>query len=307
MELSAIFQPKEILAPYDYSEPSNLALKYACVGARIYGARLTVLHAHSLDLPPYFTEGDQERLLAEIEAAKRNARDHLARRVGRILDLAQCGPQVSFEVADTHPVDAILEAAERHRAELIVLGTHGRGGAKRLLLGSVTENVVRQSPAPVFVVRQKQHEIIDPADPSKMPTIRNVLCPVNEMAVSRRAVGHAAAVAARFGAALTLLHVVEDGAASEESSRERFGPWIEECKSADVCATLKIRHGKAADGIIDYARETNQDLIVTGARLRDAGGPLFGSTTETLLRRAPAPVFVVPGGTERPEAVPPAG
>ena len=298
MDISTSFEPKQILAPYDYSELSNLALKYACAGARLYRARLAVLHAHALDLPPYFTGGDQERLLAEIEAAKRNARDHLARHVGRVLELEHCGPETVFEVVDLHPVDAILETAEKRGADLIVLGTHGRGGAKRLLLGSVTENVVRQSPAPVFVVRQKQHEIIDPADPSKMPTIRNVLCPVNETALSRRAAGHAAAIARRFGATLTLLHVVEDGSASEESSRERFSPWLEECKSADVCAALEIRRGKAADGISDYARETDQDLIVTGARLREVGGPLFGSTTEALLRRAPTPVLVVPEGEE---------
>ncbi len=292
----AAFEPKEILAPYDYSELSNLALKYACAGARIYSARLTVLHAHVVDLPPYFTEGDQERLLDEIGAAKRNVREHLARHVGRLLELGDCGPQVSFEVADVHPVDAILEAAERLPADLIVLGTHGRGGAKRLLLGSVTENVVRQSPIPVFVVRQKQHEIIDPADPSKMPTIKSVLCPVNDSAVARRGVDYAAAIAARFGATLTLLHVLEGGSASDSAARQQFSPWVEDCRRADICAALEVRRGKSADGIIDHARETSQDLIVVGARLRDAGAPLFSSTTEALLRRAPAPVFVVPGG-----------
>ncbi len=296
MEVSVTFQPKAMLAPYDYSEPSNLALKYACVGARIYGARLTILHARPLDLPPYFTEEGQERLLAELEAARRKVRTHLATQVGRILELTECGPQVEFEVADIHPVDAILEAVEKHGAELVVLGTHGRGGAKRLLLGSVTENVVRQITVPVFVVRQKQHEIIDPADPSRMPTIKRVLCPVNDTTISRRAVGYAVAIASRFGAALTLLHIVEGDGASRGAAREQFSPWLEECRRADVCATLEVRRGKAADAIIDYARTTTQDLIVAAARQRDAGSPLFSSTTDALLRRAPAPVLLIPGG-----------
>ena len=86
-------------------------------------------------------------------------------------------------------MDSVLASASKQRADLIVLGTHGRGGAKRLWLGSVAENVVRQADIPVFVVRQKQHEFIDPSQPGGEPVLKTILCPINFSETAREALG----------------------------------------------------------------------------------------------------------------------
>jgi hypothetical protein len=75
---SASFQPRRILCPVDFSPLSSLALKYAAVGAREYGAELTVLHAQTFEPPPYFVHSEMSLLNRELAAAKAWAGNHLA-------------------------------------------------------------------------------------------------------------------------------------------------------------------------------------------------------------------------------------
>jgi nucleotide-binding universal stress UspA family protein len=133
-----------ILHPTDFSERSALALPVACALARDYGARLVVLHV-AAPPPVAYSEGVfiPPDNLAIIEEAKRH------------LDQVPVGDGIAVErrFEEGDPVEGILRVAELSRADLIVMGTHGRTGLSRLFMGSVAEQVLRKAPCPVLTLK----------------------------------------------------------------------------------------------------------------------------------------------------------
>ena len=293
MKNTTPFKVSEILCPVDFGELSSLALKYAAAGAKAYGAGLTVLHAERFELPAYFTPGQIDELTRQINAARIGAQDYLQQHTRKILGPLADQISIVYQVADTHPVDAVQAAATKIGADLIVLGTHGRGGAKRLWLGSVTENVVREAEVPVFVVRQKQHEFIDA---SSSPELKTILCPVNFSEVARSAIRVAASIALQFHARFIPVCVVEPGDRRNVSEVEtELNSWLGETLTTPCDMQPESRQGRAAEQIVELAHKTKADLVVLGAQHRGSTlGSMFGGTTELVMRQAPVPVLVVP-------------
>lgn len=133
-----------ILHPTDFSERSTHALQLACSLARDHGARVVVLHVLA---PPAVAYGEALTSYAE-EAERRAAEEKLNR-------LQLPDPAISLErrLTEGEPAERILQVAEEIHADLIVMGTHGRTGLSRLLMGSVAEQVVRQAPCPVLTIK----------------------------------------------------------------------------------------------------------------------------------------------------------
>ena len=135
---------KKILFPTDFSAFGQEALRWATVLARDTGAMLMVVHVEE---PPMAYGGGEMYFPAE-----EGDREELRRALVKVVP---SDPSVRFEhkllVGD--PASAIVEAAEQENADLIVLGTHGRTGLTRLLMGSVAENVVRNAKCPVLTVK----------------------------------------------------------------------------------------------------------------------------------------------------------
>jgi nucleotide-binding universal stress UspA family protein len=296
MKTSLDFHPTTILCPVDFSEPSDLALKYAAAGARAFDATLVVFHVARFEVPAYFTRAQSDALSRQHQAQLKQARDFLRLHVRKVLGGEPPGLRLRYETADAHPLDAILAAAQARRAELIVMGTHGRGGAKRLWLGSVAENVTRQAKVPVFVVRQKQHEFINTSDPKAAPGLRTILCPINFSAASRAALQHAVSLAQQFQARLIAPCIIEPGDKRDVPAAKReLAAWLEETAAGECEKQLLTRTGQAAEQIVSLAKKTEADLVVLGAqRRRSLRAWFLGDTTESVLREAPAPVLVVP-------------
>jgi len=139
MTNSVKFNPKRILCPVDYSEPSALALKYAVAGARVFDAHLTVLHAVQIEPPPYFTKSETDQLLDQLRQATEYARADLTAFITRVLGSDPKLLNIKTELSDALPANAILETIKSDQADLVIMGTHGRSPAKRFLLGSVTD------------------------------------------------------------------------------------------------------------------------------------------------------------------------
>jgi nucleotide-binding universal stress UspA family protein len=142
-----------ILVPTDFSEPADAALEYATTLAGRLGASLHLLHVFE---DPYLTGGAfAAEMYAPVpadlrEALLTEAKDLLADRAKR-LDAARFG--VTADVFTGPTARAIADYARDNDIDLIVIGTHGRGGMAHLLLGSVAERVVRTAPCPVLTVR----------------------------------------------------------------------------------------------------------------------------------------------------------
>lgn len=132
-----------ILHPTDFSERSQNALRLACALARDYGARLVVLHAATAPVTVY----GEEALPLDPEVAYHEAREELDHVIVPNDDVRA---ERRFEEGDA--AGTILRLARELPADLVVMGTHGRTGLARLLMGSVAEQVVRKAPCPVLTV-----------------------------------------------------------------------------------------------------------------------------------------------------------
>ncbi|MBP9900572.1 MAG: universal stress protein [Verrucomicrobiota bacterium] len=296
MKTPTAFHPASILCPVDFSELSDLALKYAAAGARVFDATLVVFHAARFELPAYFTSAQADALKRQRQDQQKQVKVFLRLHARKLLGQEAGRIHLRFGTADAHPVDATLAAARKSKAGLIVIGTHGRGGASRLWLGSVAENVVRQAEVPVFVVRQKQHDFINPSDPQSAPGLTNILCPVNFSEASRSALWHAASLARQFKARLITPCIIEPGdKLGIAEARRELAAWLDETATGECDAHIITKSGQAAERIVTLAEKMQADLVVMGAQRRSSLQTWFsGDTTESVLRHAPAPVLVVP-------------
>ena len=139
-----------ILAPVDFSAPSREALAYAVAFARPLGAAVTAFHSLQPLAPPRRLAKAASRLEARAFAqARKNLTAWAERSAG-----GQTPP--ATEVGAGRARDEIIRVAGRLESDLVILATRGRSGLKRLLLGSVAENVVRHAPCPVLVVRAQK-------------------------------------------------------------------------------------------------------------------------------------------------------
>jgi nucleotide-binding universal stress UspA family protein len=151
-------QVQRILVPVDFSEGSRRALEYAADLARRYGATIDVLHVW--DVPTYLpadtlvSSGSQAWELTRL--AQSTAEANLEKFVA---EAAEEGIPIARTRAEPGvPSQVIADAAKNDDYDLIVMGTQGRTGLPRVLLGSVAERVVRHATCPVLTVREKPHE-----------------------------------------------------------------------------------------------------------------------------------------------------
>ena len=284
-----------VLCPVDFSAISCRALNHATALAQWYDATLTVLNVFPvmpvMDVPPLVLD---DKLRNELTCALRQFTESVPPGV-RI--------ELRVEQADSIP-EAIREHAATHRVDLLVMGSHGRSGFKRLLLGSVTERVIRHAPCPTMIVPAQAHDIV-PEGPVRY---RTILCPVDFSEHSIRAVEYAVNLAEESDAELRLLHVLtlSTELIELESSFEEVRQMIETDRvrrlgalipadAATYCTVhTALRQGAVHREILAAATEHPADLIVMGAQGRGAvDAAIFGSNTARVARAACCPVLVV--------------
>jgi nucleotide-binding universal stress UspA family protein len=297
-----------VLCPVDLSSCSRAALQQALAIARWYEATVTVLHVFrqvpvvdtaaaalggGLYTPPVaLTDVDRQ-------AVERQVADFVAHTPGAV--------DVAIRVCEGINVrEEILREAEAVGADLLVLGSHGLTGVKRLVLGSVAENVLRHSPTPVLIV--PAHASDAPA--SGVPFTR-IVCAVDFTADSYRALRYAFDLAQESDAQLTLLHAVampavhvgaEDLTIDAESirdtvmrnARDRLDALVPDDARAYCTVRAEVVEGQAHLAVLGLATEVNADLIIMGVHSRAAFDvAVFGSTTQAVVRAAHCPVLTV--------------
>ena len=193
------FGYERILVPTDMSDFGNLAIRYAAMFSERLGSRITLLYANesyfpidALELPlGYYVENATETKMKLQEKLRTYANSNLA------------GVIIETTVVDDAPARAIVQTATQMLADLIVMGTHGRRGWRRALLGSVAEAVLHETNIPVLTVT--------PGMMSKenAPAIRTIVCPVNFTYIARESLHHASVMAEAFDAELVVVYVAE--------------------------------------------------------------------------------------------------
>jgi nucleotide-binding universal stress UspA family protein len=270
-----------ILVPTDFSDHATAAVCYAAPLAVRFGAEVVLVHA-TAERPPFDAlPGSRDAFILTYEENDRLARaaleDARASHLG--------GVDARTRMAFGRPAEAILEAAHASGADMIVMGTRGRGGLGRAVLGSVAEAVIRRSDLPVLTVRS------DSANDASRVT--RILCPVDYSDAAAKAFRHALWFASAFDAELIALYFREDG--STEAEVERLRDWLGDVPMS-VHLTWLAHRGDPATQVNEYARTHGIDLVVAGAQRRRRGSvkSTIGSTTGGLTRHAPCPVLTVP-------------
>jgi len=300
---------ERILCPIDFSDGSRGALVMAGALAHWYEAGLTVLHVHAnwpvADMLPSLRPVEARPLPLDEEE-----RDKVLRAVRAFAAQAGLpeGLDLEYRIEDSiDVVAAILERADE--ADVVVLGTHGRSGLERLLLGSVAERVLRRARCPVVVVPPTAHPQKDTVGMG-----RRILCGVDFSDASLTALEYAVSLAEESDATLTLIHVIEippelNGSARTQSEVAQARAVAEAdalhrlralvpASAGEACTVhVEVTEGRAARELVRAAREGHDDLIVMAVRGRNAVDvAVFGSNTNQVVRTAPCPVLVVHSG-----------
>lgn len=295
-----------ILCPVDFSETSAHAIDQAVALAGWSHARLTALHVCN---PAYMPVPGLPPPAERIPAAElQRARDELA---ARFRPATEAGIGVDIVVDVGQPVRHILSRAIHSSTDLIVMGTHGASGFEHLVLGSVTEKVLRRASCAVLTVPPKAHAT------SKLPFTR-VLCALDFSEPSLAALRLAAELTGGARAGLTVLHVVEwpwdeppppdlsQMPAVQANALAEYRRYLESSAASRLkalvpdpvrnhCPTrVRVSHGKSYVEILRVASEEQADLIVIGVHGRNAiDMMLFGSTTNQVVRCATCPVLTL--------------
>jgi nucleotide-binding universal stress UspA family protein len=305
-----------ILVPLDGSRLAEAILPDVEELAAQQGAELVLLRialAHAL-------AGDA-LVEAQVQAVE-EAGGYLAEVEQR---LAARGIRVSSAVRYGRAAEEILDHARTSGIDLIAMSTHGRSGIERVLLGSVAERVLREAPVPVLLrraagpapvptgadMRPAQGPIRpQPATPAGQ-AIRHILCPVDFSRTADAALSRAGMLARRFGAELTVLHVVYDPLDVAclhiphpplEQLREEMIKEAERTLQGRVRRTLRLVPrartavvvGPPFQEIVRYARDHQVDLIVMGTQgLTGLDHLIMGSTAARVIRTAPCPVLSI--------------
>jgi nucleotide-binding universal stress UspA family protein len=298
-----VMKIQRVLCPTDFSECSLKALRHAAAIAQWYGAQFHVLHGIVDIIAPVPPIGLPMPIIISPETDA-NALQTLRDWVG---EAGLPGDEPVLAVRKGNTVTAILDYAAEMASDLIVLGTHGRTGVDRVLIGSVAERVLQRAPCPVLTIPPGA------AIAAEHPAVafKQILCAVDASETSHAALALALSVAQENQAELMLLHVLET--LTEEEAlplgHYRVGEYLElrKCEALAKLQTfipenarawcepqVRVELGAAARTILDTARDWQADLIVMGAQAHGAlSVAVFGSTTQTVVRRASVPVLTV--------------
>jgi nucleotide-binding universal stress UspA family protein len=296
-----------ILCPVDFSDFSRRALDHAVSIARWYDAGITALYVYQPVPVPAYAPGPVPFAPVILTAVDRDA---LTAELTKFIEAESAeGVTITPLLREGSPPREILDEATAGRADLLVMGTHGRSGFERLLLGSVAEKILRKAPCPVLTVPRHHPDAV----PATAVQFKQIICPVDFSPSSMRALTYALSMAQEADAALTVLHVLSPDVldvpgASPEShltlaefhrhlesdARRLLAEAVPAAASAYCRAETRLVRGKPWQEILRTAAERQADLIVMGVQGRSAADlMLFGSTTQQVLREAVCPVLTL--------------
>ncbi len=290
-----------ILFATDFSPCSAPAFRYAVEWANIVEAKFTVLHVLSLQPGLDIDAGIAQSYLDE----QRNvAQDHLHQ---LLAEARQHVSQASIEMQTGLPSAKICEVAREHKADLIIMGTHGWTGFNRVVFGSVAERVIQRAPCPVLSIPDRS-----PKDTTGKASLtikpRHIVLPIDFSDCSMDAYEYAVQVVKWFETSLTLVCAIEPPSYSldftlthplqDKANREKINNRLQELTTILVEQGLSAQYELVAkpsvEAILEASSEQKADLLIMGTHARKGLSRLIlGSTTAQVLQHSPCPILTV--------------
>ncbi|QLH78077.1 universal stress protein [Halosimplex rubrum] len=286
-----------ILLPTDGSDAAETALDTAVAAAAAHDATLHVLYVADTNQPSLSNvqgqvtdvlEGEGRDIVEEAGARARNA-----------------GVETVEEVVQGGPSRTICDYVDDRGIDLVVMGTRGSRDIERIILGSVTERVVRNGSAPVLVVPPESDREYPPESDREYPP-ESVLVGSDGSDGSGAAVDEGLGIAEATGATLHLVSVLESNVlgidlgssqieeAREQRDEELFAPVRERAADRGVAVETAVEEGDVVETLNEYVDEHGVDLLVVGTHGRTGlDKRILGSVTENLMRSVSVPVLSV--------------
>lgn len=276
-------QLKHILVATDLSQASLWSLPYVIEIGRQYGS--TVYVGHVIPFGTYVAVRPQtfDAVEEEVRQGAQKKLDSFA------AEIKGHGVPTKTLLGEGDAGEVILGWIKEHQIDLVAVGTTGRTGVRKFVLGSFAEEIVRDAKCPVLTV--------GPASSAKQVAWRHILCATDFSDDSTEAAAYAVSLAGRHKTHLTMLHVrnEEDVKVSRASLAERMEKMIPSEANLSASAEVLIAEGKPGTKILEIAGEHSADLIVIG--VRGAGwsraASHFGSTAHEIIVGASCPVLTV--------------
>jgi nucleotide-binding universal stress UspA family protein len=281
-----------LVVGFDDSLSSKAALVEASNRIRKHGGKLIMVHAIYFDTEEYGIAPEQlEKRMKIGEKACIQSKEKIS---------SEFGIDVQSLLCEGDPPEVILDVAQGKKADLIVLGTYGRRGLNRLLMGSVTSRIIVDAPTDVLVVKKPCTECTG--------EYANILVPYDGSDFSKRALTRASQISKVDSSTVTVLYVIPRYEEmidffKSDSIRESLMHEAEKITAGakEFAAQLlgsvvrtRVEEGHSSDRIVEIAKEQNHDLIVMGSHgYRGVNKAIMGSTTERVILDASCPILIV--------------
>ncbi|MBI5635275.1 MAG: universal stress protein [Nitrospirae bacterium] len=280
-----------VLVGFDDSLSSKAALVEASNHVKKHGGRVILAHAVFFDTEEFGIAPEQlEKRLRIGEKACIQSKDMIA---------AEFGINVQSLLCEGDPAEVILDVALGKKADLIVLGTYGRKGLNRLLMGSVTSKVIAEAPVDVLVVKKPCTECTG--------EYRSILIPFDGSDFSRRAMSRACELSKTDKAEVTVLYVIPRYEEmidffKTDAIRKSLRHEAEKIAGAargiaalqGIAIKTEIAEGNIAEEIVEAVKNNKHDLIIMGSHgYRGMDKAIMGSSTERVIMHATCPILVV--------------
>lgn len=276
---------KNVAFATDFSEASLSALPFASAIARAFGSTLHLCH---IEPSAPLSAGLADPRLYEAAGKDAAAQLSALRKLPPLIGLSS-----TLVLAEGGLKDELLKIIDKNRIDLLVAGTRGRTGLRKMLLGSVLEEMCRVATCPILTVGPGM------AFNADVP-FKHILFPTNLSELSKKAVPYIALLARKYGAHVTVLHVVPEDEATlgdEKTFRQAvltkmsatFGPAL-----AAFQPEFVVEFGDAAETVLHVAAERKANLVALGIRNAFRPGVLRARTAYRIMAGSPCPVLTVP-------------
>jgi len=288
-------QPKKILSAIDFSTFTDSIFSHSVALCKKYEAKLLLVHV-TTDLKTLLEHSETALDVEALQKSNiRHAQERLEERVK--------GLPIENEIIISQgtPADIISRLASEQQADMVITATHGKAGFKRILLGSVTEKLIKTLHCPLLVLPLQEHDLTPPA--AVEIKLKKILVGCDFSSDSKLAFDYGLSLAQAFQAELHLSHVIKPSLYKNEREginqlRDRLEKKLdnlvpEACR--DWCtAKTALLDGEPYMALMDYAKEQGMDMLVLGIRGHTLWEKLLvGSTTDRLIRHSPLPVLAV--------------
>jgi len=286
-------QIERILCPVDFYPASERAVEYAVILAENYGAELTLLHVVAPILPSAY--GVRVDLKSLVEALKEESARKL-QQLSRKAESAKVPVECIVRTGEIH--QEIKKIVRSARIDFVVMGTHGRRGIERWVLGSVAEQLLRSVKVPLLTIGRREGI-------EKVPlAIRRILVTTDFSEGTSEAIAYALSIAQECQAHISILHVLGNvGADTSQKYREiltrKIGDQLEKLVQPEArawCdAKTRVETGLPFKVILRTVEKESIDLLVMNVHgKRGLDRSLLDSTAERVVRAATCPVLMIP-------------